>query len=242
MFAAMERLHSAEIAMAPAGVPDFGHVRSWIFDLDNTLYRADNGVFAQIEARMTDYVERLLNLPRDAARAVQKDLYRQYGTTLNGLMREHDCDAEEYLAYVHDIDLGDLAADPGLKAALARLPGRRFVFTNGCANHAARILDRIGLADSFDAVWDIRTMQFMPKPMAEAYACVMAAGTIEGSEAAMFDDIARNLVPARALGMTTVWLKTDAPWGKHGPLMDVAPGDIEHETDNLTQFLNTIRI
>jgi putative hydrolase of the HAD superfamily len=242
MFAAMERLHSAEIALAPAGVPDFGHVRSWIFDLDNTLYRADNGVFAQIEARMTDYVERLLNLPRDAARAVQKDLYRQYGTTLNGLMREHDCDAEEYLAYVHDIDLGDLAADPGLKAALARLPGRRFVFTNGCANHAARILDRIGLADSFDAVWDIRTMQFMPKPMAEAYACVMAAGMIEGSEAAMFDDIARNLVPARALGMTTVWLKTDAPWGKHGPLMDVAPGDIEHETDNLTQFLNTIRI
>jgi putative hydrolase of the HAD superfamily len=242
MFAAMERLHSAEIGMAPAGVPDFGHVRSWIFDLDNTLYRADNGVFAQIEARMTDYVERLLNLPRDAARAVQKDLYRQYGTTLNGLMREHDCDAEEYLAYVHDIDLGDLAADPGLKAALARLPGRRFVFTNGCANHAARILDRIGLADSFDAVWDIRTMQFMPKPMAEAYACVMAAGMIGGSEAAMFDDIARNLVPARALGMTTVWLKTDAPWGKHGPLMDVAPGDIEHETDNLTQFLNTIRI
>ena len=238
----MERLHSVGNDRTPARTPDFGHVRSWIFDLDNTLYRADNGVFAQIEARMTDYVERLLNLPRDAARAVQKDLYRQYGTTLNGLMREHDCDAEEYLAYVHDIDLGDLAADPGLKAALARLPGRRFVFTNGCANHAARILDRIGLADSFDAVWDIRTMQFMPKPMAEAYACVMAAGTIEGSEAAMFDDIARNLVPARALGMTTVWLKTDAPWGKHGPLMDVAPGDIEHETDNLTQFLNTIRI
>jgi putative hydrolase of the HAD superfamily len=238
----MERLHSVGNGMAPAQAPDFGHVRSWIFDLDNTLYCADNGVFAQIEARMTDYVERLLKLPRDAARAVQKDLYRQYGTTLNGLMREHACDAEEYLAYVHDIDLGDLAADPDLKAALARLPGRRFVFTNGCANHAARILDRIGLTDSFDAVWDIRSMGFMPKPMPEAYAQVMAAGAVEGQEAAMFDDIARNLVPARALGMTTVWLKTDAPWGKHGPLMDVAPGDIEHETDNLTQFLNTIRI
>ena len=238
----MERLHSVGNDRTPAQTPDFGHVRSWIFDLDNTLYRADNGVFAQIEARMTDYVERLLNLPRDAARAVQKDLYRQYGTTLNGLMREHDCDAEEYLAYVHDIDLGDLAADPGLKAALARLPGRRFVFTNGCANHAARILDRIGLADSFDAVWDIRSMGFSPKPMVEAYTQVMTAGAVEGPQAAMFDDIARNLVPARALGMTTVWLKTDAPWGKHGPLMDVAPGDIEHETDNLTQFLNTIRI
>jgi putative hydrolase of the HAD superfamily len=238
---AMERLHIVE-KDAPARPPDFSHIRSWIFDLDNTLYRADNGIFAQIEARMTDYVERLLNLPRDQARLVQKELYRQYGTTLNGLMREHDCDAEDYLAYVHDIDLGDLAADPGLKAALARLPGRRFVFTNGCANHAARILELIDLADSFDAVWDIRTMRFMPKPMAEAYTCVMTAGAVEGPDAAMFDDIARNLVPARALGMTTVWLKTDAPWGKQGPLMDVAPGDIEHETDDLTQFLNTIRI
>ena len=221
---------------------DFRHIRSWIFDLDNTLYRADNGIFAQIEARMTDYVERLLKLPRDAARTVQKDLYRQYGTTLNGLMREHHCDAEDYLAFVHDIDLGDLGPDPMLKAALARLPGRRFVFTNGCANHAARILDRIGLKDSFDAVWDIRTIHFSPKPMPEAYAHVMAAGAVDGPGAAMFDDIARNLVPARAAGMTTVWLKTDAPWGKQGPLMDVAPGDIDHQTDDLAGFLNSIRI
>src|ERR1700754_1163282 len=159
----MERLQTAE-KDTPAQPPDFRHVRSWIFDLDNTLYRADNGIFAQIEARMTDYVERLLNLPRDAARTVQKDLYRQYGTTLNGLMHEHDCDAEDYLSYVHDIDLGDLAPDPALKLALARLPGRHFVFTNGCAHHAARILKRIGLDDSFEAVWDIRSMQFAPKP------------------------------------------------------------------------------
>jgi len=225
-----------------ADAPDFRHVTDWIFDLDNTLYRADSGIFAQIESRMTDYVERHLKLPRDQARAVQKDLYRQYGTTLNGLMREHACDAEDYLAYVHDIDLGDLCPDAGLKAALARLPGRRFVFTNGCANHAARILDRIGLADSFDAVWDIRTIAFAPKPMPQAYASVMAAGRVDGRKAAMFDDIARNLVPARKAGMTTVWLKTDAPWGKHGPLMDVAPGDIDHQTDNLTAFLHSIRI
>mgnify|MGYP003703909149 CR=1 FL=1 len=106
--------------------PPHGHRAgpTWIFDLDNTLYRADNGIFAQIEARMTDYVERLLKLPRDAARAVQKDLYRQYGTTLNGLMHRHDCDAEDYLAYVHDIDLGDLGPDRDLKAALARVVKR----------------------------------------------------------------------------------------------------------------------
>jgi len=226
----------------PDSRPDFRHVRDWIFDLDNTLYCADNGIFAQIESRMTDYVEGFLSLPRDAARAVQKELYRQYGTTLNGLMREHDCDAEDYLRFVHDIDLGDLAPDAGLKTALERLPGRRFVFTNGCANHAARILDRIGLAGIFDTVWDIRSMDFVPKPMPEAYARVMAASGVEGPKAAMFDDLPRNLVPARALGMTTVWLKNDALWGKHGPVMEVAKSDIDHQTENLTQFLDSIRI
>src|ERR1700749_2933803 len=128
-----------------AETPDFRHVTDWIFDLDNTLYRADNGIFAQIESRMTDYVERQLNLPRDEARVVQKALYRAHGTTLNGLMREHGVDAEDYLAYVHDIDLGDLAPDRRLVGAVAALPGRRFVFTNGCRVHAARILDRIGM-------------------------------------------------------------------------------------------------
>ncbi|HWA70047.1 MAG TPA: pyrimidine 5'-nucleotidase [Rhizomicrobium sp.] len=228
--------------MAAAERPDFRHVRDWIFDLDNTLYRADNGIFAQIESRMTDYVERFLRLPRDAARAVQKDLYRQYGTTLNGLMREHQVDAEDYLAYVHDIELHDLGPDAALKAALARLPGRRFVFTNGCANHAARILDRIGLSQAFDAVWDIRSMAFAPKPQPQAYASVMAVAGVDGPKAAMFDDIARNLVPARAAGMTTVWLKTDAPWGKHGPLMGVSDSDIDHQTENLGEFLQSIRI
>src|SRR5689334_15067131 len=155
----------SRIETGPDSRPDFRHVENWIFDLDNTLYCADNGIFAQIESRMTDYVERLLKLPRQAARAVQKDLYRQFGTTLNGLMRQHDCNAEDYLNFVHDIDLGELAPDADLKEALARLPGRRFVFTNGCANHAARILDRIGLASLFDAIWDIRSMAFEPKPM-----------------------------------------------------------------------------
>ena len=235
----MESLDALE---EPLETPDFRHVTDWIFDLDNTLYRADNGIFAQIESRMTDYVERLMGLPRDEARVVQKALYRVHGTTLNGLMREHGVDAEDYLAYVHDIELGDLAPDGRLVAAISRLPGRRFVFTNGCRDHATRILARIGMTGLFEAVWDIRSMDFVPKPQAPAYASVVAAGGVVCEQAAMFDDIARNLVPARALGMTTVWLKTDSPWGKHGPMMDVAPGDIDHETDNLTHFLHSIRI
>ncbi|HYS46818.1 MAG TPA: pyrimidine 5'-nucleotidase [Rhizomicrobium sp.] len=222
--------------------PDFRHVKSWIFDLDNTLYCADNGIFAQIETRMTDYVMAFLKLPREAAYARQKHLYRQYGTTLNGLMREHGAAADDYLHYVHDIDLSSLAPDTALTAAIEKLPGQRFVFTNGCRDHAARILDRLGIAALFDAVWDIRTMEFMPKPQVEAYQSVVAASGINCREAAMFDDIACNLVPARAMGMTTIWLKNDALWGKQGPLMEVAAGDIDHQTDNLTQFLHSIRI
>ncbi len=222
--------------------PDFRHVKSWIFDLDNTLYRADNGIFAQIEARMTDYVMAFLKLPRAAAYARQKVLYRQYGTTLNGLMREHGAAPDDYLHYVHDIDLSDLSPDTSLTAALENLPGRRFVFTNGCRDHAARILGRLGMAHLFDAVWDIRTMAFQPKPQMGAYQSVVAAAGLTCKQAAMFDDIPGNLAPARALGMTTVWLKSDSAWGKHGPVMDVAPGDIGHQTDDLTQFLHSIRI
>ena len=222
--------------------PDFRHVKSWIFDLDNTLYRADNGIFGQIESRMTDYVMAFLQLPREAAYARQKDLYRQYGTTLNGLMQEHGATPDDYLHYVHDIDLSDLAPDAELAAAIEKLPGRRFIFTNGCRDHAARILERLEMAHLFDSVWDIRTIGFKPKPEACAYDCVVEAGGVACREAAMFDDIARNLVPARALGMTTVWLKTDSPWGKDGPLRDVAPSDIDHQTDDLTQFLHSIRI
>jgi putative hydrolase of the HAD superfamily len=228
--------------IGPESHPDFRHVKSWIFDLDNTLYRADNGIFAQIERRMTEYVTALLKLPREEAWARQKDLYRRYGTTLNGLMHEHQVDADDYLRYVHDIDLSCLSVDAELAAAIEMLPGRRFVFTNGCRDHAGRILERLGMERLFDAVWDIRTIGYAPKPQPAAYDTVVTAGGIQCTEAAMFDDIARNLVPARALGMTTIWLKTDAPWGKHGPLMDVSEGDISHETDNLISFLHSIRI
>jgi putative hydrolase of the HAD superfamily len=247
MFCAMESVNSMQNAGSAADSqsdsgPDFQHVRNWIFDLDNTLYCADNGIFAQIERRMTDYVMAFLNLPREAAYARQKHLYREYGTTLNGLMREHGAAPDDYLYYVHDIDLSDLAPDMGLAAAIEKLPGRRFVFTNGCRDHAARILERLGMTALFDQVWDIRTMGFVPKPEPEAYRSVVTASGVACEQAAMFDDLACNLVPARALGMTTIWLKNSAPWGKQGPAMDIAVGDINHQTDDLTQFLHSIRI
>jgi len=237
----MESLNENAVPGPDSG-PDFRHVRSWIFDLDNTLYCAGNGVFAQIESRMTDYVMAFLKLEREAAYARQKDLYRAYGTTLNGLMLEHGAAPDDYLHYVHDIDLSGLAPDTALAAQIEKLPGRRYVFTNGCRDHAARILDRIGMTHLFDAVWDIRTIAFKPKPQMEAYESIVTAAGLNPGQSAMFDDIARNLVPARALGMTTVWLQSDAPWAKQGPAMDVAAGDIDHRTENLTEFLQSIRI
>jgi putative hydrolase of the HAD superfamily len=224
-------------------MPDFRHICDWIFDLDNTLYRADCGLFAQIEARMTAYVANLLGVPPDEAWQIQKALYRKYGTTLNGLIKVHGADPEPYLNYVHDIDLSMLAPDPGLAFAIERLPGRRSIFTNGCARHAARILNRLGLAHLFGDIWDIRTLDFMPKPDARAYDRIVAQAGINPAKAVLFDDIARNLVAAHGLGMTTVWLKSSAPWAHQGPEFPVASArHIDHETADLAVFLNNIRI
>jgi putative hydrolase of the HAD superfamily len=156
-------------------------------------------------------------------------------------MCEHGCDADSYLEFVHDIDLSSLAPDPALAAAITALPGQRFVFTNGCRDHAARILARLEMDHLFEAVWDIRTLAFRPKPEPQGYADIMAASAVDAKSAAMFDDIARNLVPARALGMTTVWLKTDSAWASHGPQVELSADDVTHQTDNLTHFLQTIR-
>ena len=223
--------------------PDFRHIHSWLFDLDNTLYRADCGIFAQIEGRMTDYVARFAGLPHDAARALQKSLYRAHGTTLNGLMRLHGANPDDYLAYVHDIDLSVLSPDPELNAALTRLPGRRYIFTNGCRHHALRIMERIGMTHLFQDIWDIRSIGFTPKPEAAAYDAVVAAAGLEPQRTAMFDDLAHNLVAARALGMTTVWLDTGSEFSQGGPEAgESSLHHVSHRTHDLPQFLSDIRI
>src|ERR1700759_1806786 len=213
MLSPMGETSPHNLTRAAAGAePGFDHVRDWIFDLDNTLYRADNGIFAQIDGRMTSFVAQLLGMERDAARQIQKQLYRDHGTTLAGLIAVHKIDPEPYLAFVHDIDLSELAPDPDLALAIARLPGRRFIFTNGCRNHAARILERLKLDHLFEQVWDIRTIGFVPKPGRAAYDRVVTEAGLAPAQAAMFDDIARNLVVPHDLGMTTVWLNCQSDW------------------------------
>ena len=186
--------------------PRLQPIRTWIFDLDNTLYPARANLFARIDRRMTDYVARLLDIPEDEARRIQKAYFLGHGTTLSGLMQEHAVDPHEFLAYVHDIEMDVLESDAPLAAALARLPGRKLVFTNGDTPYALRVLDRLGLGGSFEAVHDIHAMDLRPKPDPSAYQGLCDAFAIDPATALFVEDMARNLQPAKAIGMTTVWV------------------------------------
>jgi putative hydrolase of the HAD superfamily len=223
--------------------PDFRHVDTWIFDLDNTLYRSDSDLFSQIESRMTDYIARHLKLTAEEAHRLQHIYYRDYGSTLSGLMDRDGVDPDHFLFYVHDIDLSVLKSDQALGEALGRLPGRRYVFTNGCRNHAERVLERVGLTAIIDDIWDIRTLGFVPKPQPGAYDRIVEFAGFAPHNAAMFEDMARNLMPAYALGMTTVWINNGSSWSHQGPdYPPVARRYIHHEIDDLGEFLQTIRL
>ncbi|MBP2513542.1 pyrimidine 5'-nucleotidase [Sphingomonas sp. PvP018] len=182
------------------------HVRNWIFDLDNTLYPASADLFSQVDARMTGFIQDLLGLEHDEARRVQKGYFHNHGTTLSGLMTEHHVDPHAFLAHVHDIEMDVLEHDAPLVAAIAKLPGRKLIFTNGDTPYALKILDRLGLGASFEAIHDIHAMDLMPKPHASAYAGFCTAFDIDPAQSLFVDDMVRNLLPAKAIGMTTVWV------------------------------------
>jgi putative hydrolase of the HAD superfamily len=186
--------------------PRFAHIRDWIFDLDNCLYPASTGLFALIDERMGAYIERLLSVDAAEAKRVQKAHFHEHGTTLAGLMKEQHVDPHDFLANVHDIPLDRLKADEHLAAVLARLPGRRFVFTNGDAPYAHRVLEAIGVHRHFDDLHDIHASSLRPKPDPHGYAVLCERFKIDPEHALLADDMVKNLAPAKALGMTTVWV------------------------------------
>ncbi|MGQ0659762.1 pyrimidine 5'-nucleotidase [Sphingosinicella sp.] len=196
-------------------IPALAHVDDWIFDLDNCLYPAATNLFALIDVRMGEYIQRLLGCDPVEARSVQKRHFLEHGTTLAGLMRSHNVDPREFLCFVHDIDLARIAADPALVAALDRLPGRKFVFTNASEDYAARVLERLGLANAFDGLHDIHAMNYAPKPDPASYRALCERFGIEPTRAAFVEDMARNLIPAKALGMTTIWVDNGSEKGGH---------------------------
>lgn len=208
----------------------FTHVTSWVFDLDHTLYPPSARLFDLIEVRMTDYVMTALNVDWNRANHLRQHYWETHGTTLAGLMREHDVDPGPYLTDVHDIPMDRLEPDPELAAKIGDLPGRRIVYTNGCAPYAERVLDARGLRDVFDAVYGVEHADFMPKPDHAAFEKVFERDGLAPNEAAMFEDDPRNLKVPHVLGMRTVHVADTPEHSDH----------VHFHTDDLSGFLAKI--
>ena len=216
--------------------PRLAHIRTWIFDLDNTLYPASARLFDKIDAKMGAYIAAKFEVDLVEARRIQKGYFHGHGTTLAGLMAEHDVDPHAFLDFVNDIEMDVLEENAPLAAAIARLPGRKIVFTNADTPYATRVLGRLGLGESFEAIHDIHAMDLLPKPQASAYAGLCAAFDIAPAEAIFFEDMARNLAPAKAIGMTTVWINNGS---EQGPGADLAQY-IDFEISDLSDWLHAV--
>jgi putative hydrolase of the HAD superfamily len=205
----------------------------WVFDLDNTLYPASANLFALMDVRMTAYVGHVLGVDLDEARLIQKRYFVEQGTTLAGLMKHQAIDPHHYLDFVHDVDLDRLTPDPMLAAAIKALPGRKLVFTNADTPYANRVLEKRGLADCFEAVFDIHDAHYRPKPEMGAYHSFCARHAVDPTRAVMFEDMARNLRPAKQIGMGTLWINNGSEHGE----AEACASFIDHETPDLAPFL-----
>ncbi len=220
----------------------FGHVDTWVFDLDNTLYPASCRLFDQIDVKMGEFVSRLLNVEYAEAKKYQKQLFYKYGTTLRGLMTEHGIEPDAFLDYVHDIDHSPVPPNGGLDEILHALPGRKLIFTNGTVAHAEKVMARIGITHHFGDIFDIVHSDFIPKPEMEPYRKFVTATGINPRTSAMFEDIARNLEVPHALGMTTVLVVSP---GNHDAMhlnAEIAGNGqhIHHVTNDLAAFLSGV--
>ncbi len=217
---------------ARAMPPELAHISAWIFDLDNTLYPAAADLFGPIQQRMTDYIVRLTGLSPHEAAQLRQGYFQAHGTTLAGLMAEHGVDPHDFLDDVHDVEMDVLEHNAPLAAHIAKLPGRKLVFTNGDLPYASRVLDRLGLGDSFEGVHDIHAMALQPKPAASAYVGLCQTHGLDPARSLFADDMARNLAPAKAIGMTTLWIDNGS---EQHP--DSDRSFIDYTTDDLTGWL-----
>jgi putative hydrolase of the HAD superfamily len=218
----------------------FSHIDTWVFDLDNTLYPHHVNLWQQVDKRIGEFVAAWLKVSPQEARRIQKDYYLRYGTTMRGMMTEHGVHADDYLAYVHQIDHSPLQPNPAMGAAIAKLPGRKLILTNGSTDHADKVLQRLGLANHFEAVFDIIAAELEPKPAPQTYRKFLRDHGVDPAKSAMFEDLARNLVIPHRLGMTTVLVVPDGSqevvredWELEGRDAE----HVDHVTDDLTGFL-----
>lgn len=232
---------SASGAPLPLARHEFSATDVWIFDLDNTLYPAACNLFAQVDRRMGEFIAGYLGVPYEHARHLQKTYYRQFGTTLAGMMQVHKIEPEKFLQYVHDIDLSVVPELPELASAIERLPGRKLIFTNGSHRHAERVAEKLGVLHLFEDICDIAACGFVPKPEAEAFARMIARQAVHPDRAAMFEDMPHNLEVPHRLGMTTVLVHSD--YIDHPAQLKIRdwktpPEHVHHMTENLTEFLS----
>ena len=224
-------------------VRGFEQVQTWVVDLDNTLYPHRLNLWQQVDERIRDYIVDFLHVTRDEAFRMQKDYYRRYGTTLRGLMEEHGLEPDRFLEIVHQIDHSALTPNPALGAAIARLPGRKFILTNGTRRHADAVMARLQIEQHFDDVFDIAAAALEPKPRPAVYDRFVARHRIDPEKSAIFEDLARNLEVPHALGMATVLV---VPAGAGVVLREdweLAGRDaphVDHVTDDLTGFLRQL--
>ncbi|MCC7253002.1 pyrimidine 5'-nucleotidase [Hyphomicrobium sp.] len=239
---------AADVGEAPrvlqsrSGAPPrgFAHTDAWIFDLDNTLYPAECNLFAQVDHRMGAFIAHYLGVSYAQARHLQKTYYRQFGTTLAGLMAVHKLDPAAFLAYVHDIDLSVVPEAPELRAAIAALPGRRLIYTNGSRRHAERVAEKLGVLDLFEDICDIAACDYVPKPEADAFQRMVRRHGVAAERAAMFEDMPMNLTAPHDLGMTTVLVHSsylDHPVQEQMKTWTELPDHIHHMTLDLAEFL-----
>jgi len=212
---------------------ELSKIKYWLFDLDNTLYSGQTKVFDQVDKKMSSFISKKLNVSLEEAKKIQKDYFYKYSTTLSGMMKHHKIDANEFLDFVHDVNLDFLKQDKGLENEISKIKGKKIIFTNGSKAHAFNVTKKIGIDKLFDGVFDIVESNFIPKPSMKAYKILIEKYKIEPQYCILVEDIARNLKPAYELGMKTVWIKNDEPWAAEFSNENF----INYKTENLTNFL-----
>ena len=211
-------------------------IRYWLFDLDNTLYSGTTKVFEQVDKKMSQFISEKLNVDLKEAKKIQKKYFYEYNTTLNGMIKNHKINADEFLDFVHDIDVDFLKEDIQLGQELKKLNGKKIIFTNGSRKHAINITQRIGIDQYFDDIFDIVDSEFIPKPSIEPYIKLVKKHKIDPNLCVFIEDIARNLKPAYEMGMKTIWIENDEPWAKKYSDSNF----INYKTNNLSEFLKKI--
>jgi len=215
---------------------DLTNIKYWVFDLDNTLYPAEINLFSQVDRKMGEFIADYFSLPYEEAKAIQKKYFREHGTTLRGLMTEHQVTPDDFLSYVHDIDFSILQKDNLLAEALTNLPGKKVVYTNASADYAGKVMNMLGIDHIFEGIFDIHLADYNPKPDPSSYVKMIDHLGVDPSQAIMAEDIAKNLIPARDMGMQTLWVQNDLDWSKDGS-QDL---DFDHVVTDLAAWLTEV--